>query len=227
MEMLFPFFLFGGFLVLVIVMAVFSHRAEKERQEKLRQFAVARQWYFEPEKVRGFDAKYLQFDFLDRGVNRYAHNILAGKLDEFEIEAFDYHYETHSTDSDGKRKTQHHRFCVAVLTAPFPLKELCIRPEGIFDKLSAAFGWDDIDFESAEFSREFHVKAPDRRWAFDVLHPRSIAYLLECPRHEIHFSRNQVAVKGRSRFEPWEFSKSLEMGETLLRGIPDFARGSE
>ena len=220
-----PFLLFGGFFVLVIVLAIHSHKKEKERTEKLRQFAQARGWYFEPEKVRGFDSKYLEFDFLDRGSNRYAYNILAGRHNDYEVEVFDYHYETRSTDSKGRRKTTHHRFSVAVLDVPFPLKRLTIRPEGVFDKLSAAFGWDDIDFESAEFSRRFHVKAEDRRWAYDVIHGRTMEFLLGCPGYEYHFTASgRLAVRSSSRFEPWEFSKAVEIGETLLNAIPDFAK---
>ncbi|MCB1076818.1 MAG: hypothetical protein KDM64_03220 [Verrucomicrobiae bacterium] len=210
----------------MIVLAVVGHQQEKKRQAQLQAFARSRSWYFHPEKVRGFDAKYLEFDFLDRGSNRYAHNILSGREGDFEIEGFDYHYETHTTDSKGKRQTHHHRFSVAILEPGFPLKDLTIRPEGLFDKLSAAFGWDDINFESAEFSRRFHVKAQDRRWAYDVIHPRAMEYLLECPRYELHFSRGRLAVRSSGRFEPWEFAKAIEMGDTMLRGIPEFARES-
>ena len=221
-----PILLFGGFFVLVIALGVLGHFQEKKRQQTLKQFAEARQWYFEPSRVRGFDSKYLQFDFLDRGRNRYAHNIITGNHEGFEMEVFDYHYETRSRDSDGKTKTRHHRFSVAIIEAPFPLKDLTIRPEGVFDKLSAAFGWDDIDFESSEFSRKFHVKSPDRRWAYDVLHQRMMAYLLENPQYEIFLSGRHLAVRSPKRFEPWEFSKSVEMGTTLLSGIPGFAKDS-
>lgn len=221
-----PILLFGGFFVLIVVLGILGHFQEKKRRETLRKFAEARQWYFESDKVRGFDAKYLRFDFLDRGRNRYAHNIVAGTHEGYEIEAFDYHYETRSRGSDGKRKTRHHRFSVAVIGSPFPLRDMTIRPEGVFDKLSAAFGWDDIDFESAEFSRKFHVKAQDRRWAYDVLNQRAMAFLLESPQYEIHFAGPHLALRSRSRFEPWEFAKTVEMGTTLLDGIPGFAKES-
>jgi hypothetical protein len=222
-----PFLLFGGVVVLIIVLAIYSHKKEKERTAKLAAFAASRQWFFEPEKVRGFDSRYLEFDFLDRGSNRYAHNIITGRHEDYELSVFDYHYETHSRDSKGRRQTHHHRFSVAVFEVPFPLKNLTIRPEGIFDKLSAAFGWDDINFESAEFSRRFHVKAEDRRWAYDVLHARAMEYLLECPKYEFHFSpAGRLAIRGSSRFEPWEFSKAVEIGDTLLDGIPEFVKSS-
>lgn len=221
-----PILIFGGFFLLAIAVGILGHLQEKNRRETLKQFAKERRWRFEGAKIRGYDSKYHQFDFLDRGRNRYAHNIVEGKHEGFAIEVFDYHYETRSRDSDGDQKTRHHRFSVAVVESPFSLKDMTIRPEGVFDKLSAAFGWDDIDFESSEFSREFHVKSPDRRWAYDVLHQRTMAYLLECPYYEIYFSGRHLAIRSVKRFEPWEFSQSVEMGVTLLAGIPEFARGA-
>ncbi len=221
-----PFLLFGLMLVVVVVAAIYSHQREKERTAALRQFAGARGLSFDEGKRRGYHSRYLEFDFFDRGSNRYAENLLAGEVRGFPIEAFDYHYETHSRDSKGRRQTHHHRFSVVILESPFPLRELTVRPEGIFDKLSAAFGWDDIDFESAEFSRRFHVKSPDRRWAYDVLHPRMMEFLLSCPDHELHLAGRRLAVRGRSRFEAHEFAPAIEMGTTLIEGIPGFARGA-
>ena len=50
--------------------------------------------------------------------------------------------------------------------------------EGLFSKLAQAVGYDDIDFESAEFSRKFCVRSKDKRFAYDVCHPRLMEYLL-------------------------------------------------
>jgi hypothetical protein len=49
---------------------------------------------------------------------------------------------------------------------------LLIRREDIGDKLIGGLGFDDIDFESEEFSRDFWVKSDNRRHAYGVIHPR-------------------------------------------------------
>ena len=54
------------------------------------------------------------------------------------------------------------------------------------------FGFDDIDFESDEFSREFCVKAADRRWAFDVIHQATMEFLLAAPRFTIELAGPRV-----------------------------------
>jgi len=56
-----------------------------------------------------------------------------------------------------------------VIQSPLPLKLLYLRPENIFDRVTDFFGYDDIDFESVEYSRQFFVKAQDKRWAYDIL----------------------------------------------------------
>ncbi len=100
-----------------------------------------------------------------------------------------------------------------------------IRPEHLFHKLSAAFGWDDIDFESAEFSRRYYVKSPDKRWAYDVIHARVMEMLLRVKGY--HFecdSRSMICHGSAGRFELGEFEQAFRLAAGILRGIPDHAR---
>ncbi|NJN14634.1 MAG: DUF3137 domain-containing protein, partial [Planctomycetes bacterium] len=118
------------------------------------------------------------FGEFSTGSNRYAYNVLAGRTGERDLWIFDHHHETYSTDSKGRRTTHHHHVTCLLLQHDLDLGNLRLRPEHLFDKLKAAFGFDDIDFESAEFSRRFHVSGEDRKLAYDVFHPRMIEYLL-------------------------------------------------
>lgn len=56
---------------------------------------------------------------------------------------------------------------------------MLIRPEGIFDKVAGTFGFDDVDFDSAEFSRRFYMTSSDKRFAYDLLYPQMMGFLLE------------------------------------------------
>jgi len=212
-------------IVGIILLAIYSHKKEKERRESLRAYAQQHGLYFDPEKVRGFSDRYSQLGILQRGSNRYAYNILAGEWQGREMTTFDYHYQTQSTDSKGRTQTHHHHLSVAVVESEFPLRQMSIRPEGIFDKVKAAFGWDDLDFESAEFSKRFHVSADDRRWAYDVITPRTMEFLLSCPNRELYFQGRQLAVSSNRRLDPDEVEGLLNMAKTLLDGVPEFARG--
>lgn len=214
-------------IVLFIVMAGVSHKKEKERRERLQACAESMGLYFHPENVHGFEREHGEFEFLQKGSNRYAHNILSGNWQGREVTVFDYHYETHSTDSKGRRQTHHHHFSAALVTSDFPLQSMTIRPEGLFDKMKAAFGWDDIDFESAEFSKRFYVSARELKWAYDGITPRTMEFLLENPNRELHFASRVLAVRSDHQLEPTEVEGLLSMAGTVLDGVPEFARVGE
>ncbi len=83
-------------------------------------------------------------------------------------------------------------------------------------------GADDIDFESAEFSRRFYVKANDRKWAYDVIHTRTMDFLMNAPKATIEFGMGEIAVyrTGRSRTAGYE--QALATAAGLYELIPDF-----
>src|SRR5205085_4299284 len=102
-------------------------------------------------------------------------NTLRGPLDAsgraFGALAGDYSYKI--TRSNGKTtSTSTYRFSYLIVKVPFPdTPGLLIRPETLMDKVAGALGFDDIDFESEEFSRRFLVKSPDKKFAYDVVSP--------------------------------------------------------
>lgn len=221
-----PFCLFFLFIPLVIFLAIWGAQQAKKRREAMAAWAQSRGLSFSPDKDRSFDERYPEFDCLRHGSNRYAHNIMSGVWEGRALVAFDYHYETHSTDSKGNRKTTHHHFSAVVLRANVPLKPLNIRPENFFDKIGSVFGYDDIDFESAEFSRRFSVRSPDRRWAYDVLHARAMQFMLEHgTSYSIEFDRqNVIAVRGSRTLDPQGFEHAVYLIDQLLDMLPDYVR---
>ena len=215
-------FIFVGFVLLVIVAGVLGYYQRKARREALTALAASKGLHFDPERRHGLDEQFAAFDCLRQGSNRYAYNRLTGRWNGREILAFDYHYETHSTDSKGRRKTNHHHFSAVILASDVPLKPLLIRPEGFFDRIKGFFGFDDIDFESAEFSKQFYVKAPDRRWAYDVIHARAMQFLLDSPRYTIQFDRRHVLVRHSGRLQAEQFPSAIVVVEGLLDQLPEY-----
>jgi hypothetical protein len=206
----------------VIALMVFGHIAAKKRREALQALANQRNLTFDSSKHRNFDANFPMFECLSKGSRRYAENVLNGQWGERRFTGFDYHYETYSRNSKGRRQTHHHRFSAVILEAGLPLKELFIRPEGIFDKVTEFFGYDDIDFESAEFSKKFYVKAQDKRWAYDVIHQDTMQFLLGRPKFTIQFDLGLVIAFRSSKFDPQEFESAAETIEGMLDRLPGF-----
>ncbi|MBE7559028.1 hypothetical protein HS125_08790 [bacterium] len=214
--------LFVLFIVLVIVLAVYSSIAAARRKKELAAWAAAHQWTFSSGRDAGFDNRFPNFPPLQQGSNRYAYNVMSGPWRDRRSFAFDYHYETHSTDSKGRRQTHHHHFSAVIVGSDLPLKPLKLRPESFFDKIAEFVGWDDIDFESAEFSRKFHVTCPDRRWAYDVLHARTMEFLLSLPPHTVIFDTRWVYAARSGTWNVAQFETALDLVAGILDRFPDY-----
>ncbi|MCX7009184.1 MAG: hypothetical protein NTY53_18385 [Kiritimatiellaeota bacterium] len=156
-------------ILLVVGIVVYGIVQARARRNALATWATQQGLRFAPDDVRGFDERFPAFSCLQEGSNRYAYNVASGLWYQRQVLTFDYHYETHSTNSKGESETTHWYLSVVIVESSVPLKPLLIRPEGFFDKVKSFFGFEDINFESAEFSRRFFVKSPDRKWAYAVL----------------------------------------------------------
>jgi hypothetical protein len=214
------------FVVITIILVtvgliVVAHYLDEKRKKALMEWAQARRLSFRPDRDDSMGSRYPNFEFLNRGSARYAYNIIQGKHKMHPMCAFDYHYETYSTDSKGHRHTHHHHFSVVVVEANVPLKPLLIRGETFLDKVGEFMGFDDIDFELAEFSRRFHVKSPDRRWAFDVLHQQAMEFLLASPVFTLQFHDRHVAAYRNSVFSTEHVEAALDVVAGLLNRLPN------
>src|SRR5687768_8297199 len=178
MDSAFPILIFGAFVVLVVVLAIFGAIAAKKRREAFVALAARLGLQFAPDRDRTIADRFQFLNRLAQGSNRYAYNILSGTYQGRSVLVFDYHYQTESRDSKGNRRTHHHHFSCFVLQLERAFPELTIAREGIFSKVAQVFGYDDIDFESHEFSRTFCVRSKDKKFAYDVCHARMIEYLL-------------------------------------------------
>ena len=204
-------------VLIVIAVAVYAAGASARRRKMLAAWAQSRGLSFDPSKDAGMDDRFSAFDCLRRGDSRYAYNVMRGNCSKLDVTAFDYHYTTGS----GKDRSDHH-FSAVVAAAPFPLKDLYIRREGIFDKVTEFFGLDDIDFESAEFSRRFYVKAADKRWAYDVIHQRMMEYLLTAPTFTLQFDPRHIIAWRSGRFDTEDFDDAIGLIRGIIDRLPDY-----
>lgn len=213
-------FIFIAVAAIVIGLIAFNQYLTAKRRMELRDWATAHGLSFQGANDPSLEHRYPFFSCLTKGDGRYAKNIMDGVCRRWPLCAFDYHYETHSTDSKGNRQTYHHEFSAVIITTNVPLKPLSIRGETWLDKVGAFFGHDDINFESAQFSREFCVASPDRRWAFDVLSQESMEFLLAAPRFTLEFGGLFVIAYRDNVFSVDEFQSAIDVAIGLLDRIP-------
>ena len=201
-------------IVLVGAVAYFSWLAEKKRREAMATLAAELGWSFDPIRDRSHDEEYAHFEIFRRGHSRAAYNTMWGELElkgrRWPAKMGDFTYKV--TTSTGKStSTQTYRFSYLILHMPWSgVPDLLIRREGMFDKIAGALGFDDIDFESAQFSRRFHVSSPDKRFAYDVIDPRMMEFLLRGDPPTVDIENTRCCISdGRRRWEPSEFRQKL------------------
>ena len=176
-----PFFIA---LIVVGAVALFSYLQvqEQKRKKALRGWVRKRKWSYSDEKHRGWDRDFPGVKLFDKGHSRWGRSVITGMFHDRPVTLVDYKY----TTGHGKHR-RNHKVGAVVLHCDFPTIPLQIRREHPFDKVGEFLGKDDIDFESAEFSRKFFVQSADRKWAYDIIHTRTMEYLLPAPSFNIEF----------------------------------------
>jgi hypothetical protein len=215
-------FIFIVVAILVVATGIYSSIAAKKRREEMVVLAMRLGLGFNPGHDTFIATRFGFMDRLGKGSNRYAYNILSGNYRDHEVLAFDYHYETHSTDSKGRRRTHHHHFSFFICNLPAEFPEVTIAREGIFSKIAQGFGYDDIDFESAEFSGKFCVRSKDKKFAYDVCNAQMIEYLLANPDLNIEIEDTALALGFGSCLSAAQIDFNLERLVKIRSLLPNY-----
>jgi len=217
-----PFLFIALFIVVIGGLTAYSFYASHKRQQALMALASQLGLMFAPD-AGGVEYKYegLGFTPFGRGNSRRSSNLIHGPLENLEWEIFDYRFTTGS----GKNRTTHHYGIVAARIGVV-LPQLQIRPEGFFDKLveMTGFGGGDINFESEQFSRRYHVSGSDRRKAYDVMHPQMIEYMLALPAMHWQMKGDVLTIVKRGRFDAPELSAVMRAMGGFVERIPEYVR---
>ena len=91
-------------LICVVGAIIWGLHAGKKRREAMGLLAEQLGLQFPAGAELPDGRRYTFLDKLRQGSNRYAYNMMSGGFQGHDITAFDYHYETHSTDSKGRGK---------------------------------------------------------------------------------------------------------------------------
>lgn len=217
-----PALIFIVFFIIIIVGGYFSYLSAKKRREAMFALASRLGLQFNPGHDKSIASGYNFLDKLRSGSNRYAFNVLSGRFREHDIMAFDFHYETHSTNSKGQTETQHHYFSFFILNMPMIFPELKIGREGFFSKIGQALGYDDIDFESHEFSRKFCVRSKNKKFAYDFCNAQMIEYLLTNSDLTIEVENNALAISFDRRLDAEQIEMNLERLVKVRSLMPNY-----
>ena len=221
------FVLFFALVTALIVLAFWlAWYLKKKRREAMRAIANDLGGRFFADDPYGLSDRHDgRFAVLREGSSRYAFNVIHAEWEGRPTWIFDHHHETYSTDSKGNRTTHHHYRTWVLVEHDLDLGQLDVRPENFLDKMAAVLGFDDIDFESAEFSRKWRVKAASREFAFHVFHPRMIEYFLTLSGFALAtggpFGLYRV---GGGTMTPAEIGRTLRIVKGFVERLPRYVR---
>lgn len=206
-----------GVVAVIVVGAILGHLSAKKRREAMFALAHRLGLRFDQSKDRDLARRYEFIDRMRAGRDRYAFNLLSGNYQDHDVILFDYHYKTGS----GKN-THHHYLSFFILRLPISVPELVIGPEGFFSKIAQAVGYDDIDFESHEFSRKFCVRSRDKKFAYDVCNAQMIEFLLANADLTMEMERDSLAISFHRRLRPEQIESNLQRLIRVRSLMPDY-----
>jgi hypothetical protein len=166
-------------VVLVVLVAVtvllVRHRLHQRKVAEFTAFAAQHGWHYQ-QHDHSLTGRYLGTPF-GRGFGQEARHVLAGAHRGRELVAFEYSYK--EREGNGKnRRTVTYRNTVVALNTPAARPTLEVGTEGIGRRLLGIVGIRDLQLESEEFNKSFHIRTEDDKFAYDVLHPRTMEWML-------------------------------------------------
>ena len=208
-------------LVVAAIGVIYGVIQARKRQEGLFELAQRLGLDFSAAEDREIADRYSFLKQLAEGENRYACNVLSGTYQQNQVLAFDYHYETY-TEGKGGRQTHHHWFSFFILTLPAVFPDLTIRRENLLTKVAEVFGYQDIKFESAEFSGAFCVRSPDKKFAYDVCNAQMMEYLLANRDLSVEIENQVLALAFNTRLSVEQIEANLQRLVEIRSRLPEY-----
>jgi len=210
------------FLGIVVVggLAWLSWYQAKKRRELLQGFAASNGWTWSGRDDQ-WTARYQGSPF-GEGDHRKARNVLSGSFRSRPMVAFDYSYETHSSDGQGRSSTTVHKYAVCGLGLPTYLPRFELTPEGLLGRVGTMLGMQDVELESEYFNRRYRVRCSDPKLAYDLLPARTMEMLLARPALHLRLSGADALCWENGAHSPSQLLARLDTLAALLDAVPQY-----
>lgn len=205
----------AGLAAIGLLVALWYWLEDRRRREALSRLAQEQGWRYQDVEGRP-DLRYQGFEpFRGWGSSSRARHLMAGEYKGRSFELLQYQY----TVSTGKSSHTYY-FRVCSYGMPVPAPGLTIKPEHVGLKILDKLGDNDIDFESAAFSRRHWVTCPDRRFAYDVLDARMQHWLMEEPPRVWQWRGDRMVLVEKGYLAPALAMRLLDAAVGFRRRVP-------
>ena len=196
-------------LAFVGLLIYMQHLAEKKRTEQLGPVAEQLGFDFSPQGDPALLESLKPFRLFSQGHSEKLWNLMRGHTHDLDVAIFDYRYVT----GGGKHS---HTWLHTVVCFRFdgePLPSFALRPENLFHKIGALFGYQDIDFKShSTFSKNYLLRGEDEAAIREVFTPDLLDFYAEQTGICTEGSGNVLLVYREKRAEPSKIGDFMEEG---------------
>ncbi len=215
-----------GVLAVIALVLYLQHKARQKKIAEFTAFAAQCGWHYAV-RDRSLVDRFVGEPF-GQGHSRNAEHVLRGEHRGRPIMAFEYSYkETHGSGND--RRTETYTHTVVALSVPRAVPTLQVGREGFGRKLLGFVGVRDLQLESEQFNETFHIKTEGgtvaQKFAYDVLHPRMMEWMLADQRAlstPFRFERGDLMTWDRSKIELHKVGWMLEYLCDVVDKVPSF-----
>ena len=219
MEVMVAFVVVG---VLVLGSYLVSQHLYRKRVAELTSWAQANGWIY-AERADELADRFVGVPF-GQGFGRTVRHQLSTTIGGRPVVAFEYSYKERR-GSGKDRRTVTYTFELVATTTPAARPTLQVTHEHFGTRILDAVGLDDLQLESEEFNREFRISTDDEKFAYDVLHPRTMEWMLADPRARelaFRFERSDILTWESGRLNPQRAAWAASYLLDLVDRVPEF-----
>lgn len=209
-------------VVFIGVVWYFQYQANKKKVAEFTAFAAQRGWRY-VERDKSLRNRFLGSPF-GAGHGRDVRHVLRGEHRGRPILTFQYSYQETQGSGDNQQTTTYY-YTVASLSLPSPKPTLELSREGLGRKILGLVGVRDLQLESEEFNDRFRIKTENERFAYDILHPRMMEWMLADQRVEhygFRFERGDLVASDRGKIDLARVQQMLDYLCDVLDQVPSF-----
>lgn len=148
--------------------------ADRKRRKAMRRLAERMGYSFSPRCDEPLQKRLVTLPVFSTSRDLEFRNLVRGERRGVSVMLFDFTPRGRSRRDDARER----RSAVVLESPGWCFPTFLLRREGVIDRLTSTVGRGDIDFESHEFSRKYHVTCDDKRFAYDVMTARQMEFLL-------------------------------------------------
>ena len=192
--------------------------ADRKRRKAMRGLAERMGYSFSPRCDESLQKRLAALPVFSTSRDMEFRNLVRGKRRGVSVMLFDFTPRGRSRRNDALER----RSAVVLESPGWCFPTFLLRLEKLTDKIAAAAGFEDIDFESDEFSKKYYVACEDRRFAFDVITAPQMEMLLSVDDINIEMGESAMAFYLRRAVSPMEIEWLHGIAWRFVENIPEY-----